>query len=167
MFGLCRFNLQESDNLRFIHDDFKDMNAEFDAICREFLGIVGLHDLNNDIPELGIWTKTNSHGNHYGREAIGGLIKYAQERGNTKLIYPVDKKNIASKKIPLFYGGKVMVSNKLVTTLDGRTLDEEIYEINPRPTAAMLAAFGRRFDNGYSLFCNDHSLYTNIIWHIP
>lgn len=95
----------------------------------EFLGMVGLHGLNNDTPELGIWTKISSHGNHYGREAVGGLIQYAQKQGYTKLIYPVDKKNVASKKIPLFYGGKLIVTSKLVTTPDGRTLDEEIYEI--------------------------------------
>ncbi len=95
----------------------------------EFLGLVGLHNLNNNIPELGIWTKVHSHGNHYGREAIGGLIELAKKQGYTKLIYPVDKKNIASKKIPLFYGGKLIDSNKLVATPDGRTLDEEVYEI--------------------------------------
>ena len=95
----------------------------------EFLGVAGLHDLNNDAPELGIWTKINIHGNHYGREAIGGIIEYAKKQGIAKLIYPVDKRNIASKKIPLFYGGKVIAANKLVTTPDGRTLDEEIYEI--------------------------------------
>lgn len=95
----------------------------------EFLGIAGLHNLNNDMPELGIWTKISSHGNHYGREAIGGLIEYAKEQGYTQLIYPVDKKNIASKKIPLFYGGELIISNKLVITPDGRTLDEEVYKI--------------------------------------
>lgn len=95
----------------------------------EFLGIAGLHNLNNDMPELGIWTKISSHGNHYGREAIGGLIEYAKEQGYTKLIYPVDKKNIASKKIPLFYGGELIISNNLVITPDGRTLDEEVYKI--------------------------------------
>lgn len=64
----------------------------------EFLGVAGLHDLNNEAPELGIWTKINIHGNHYGREAIGGIIEYAKKQGIAKLIYPVDKRNIASKK---------------------------------------------------------------------
>lgn len=95
----------------------------------EFLGIVGLHDLTSDSPELGIWIKIDSHGNHYGREAIGGLIEYATLLGFTKLLYPVDQNNIASRKIPLFFGGELKICNKLVTTPDGRTLDEEIYEI--------------------------------------
>ena len=97
----------------------------------EFLGMAGLHNLNKDAPELGIWTKISSHGNHYGREAIGGLIGYAKKLGYKKLIYPVDKKNIASKKIPMFYNGKLILSNKLITTPDFRILNVEIYEIIP------------------------------------
>lgn len=46
----------------------------------EFLGIAGLHDLNSATPELGIWTKISSHGNHYGREAIGGLLNMPNHR---------------------------------------------------------------------------------------
>ena len=95
----------------------------------EFLGIAGLHNINSAAPELGIWTKISSHGNHFGREAIGGLIEYAKLQGYTKLIYPVHKNNITSKKIPLFYGGKRIISGKLVTTPDGRILEEEVYEI--------------------------------------
>lgn len=114
----------------------KQRNAKTDyvyAITRketsEFLGMVGLHNLDRDTPELGIWTKISSHGNHYGKEAIGGLIEFAKNQGYLKLIYPVDKRNISSKKIPIYYGGKLIESNKIETTPDGRTLDEEVYEI--------------------------------------
>lgn len=96
----------------------------------EFIGLVGLHDLHHDIPELGIWTKMDSHGNHYGREAIGAVIHYARGRGIKKLYYPVDRRNIASKKIPLFYGGLLVDAVKNITTPDGRTLEIETYEIN-------------------------------------
>ena len=95
----------------------------------EFIGVAGLHNLKNGIPELGIWTKINSHGNHYGREAIGGVIEYARSLGIKKMLYPVDRRNIPSKKIPLFYGGKIVIDYKKVETPDGRTLEEEIYEI--------------------------------------
>ena len=44
----------------------------------EFIGLAGLHHLKEKVPELGIWTKLSSHGNHYGREAIGALIDYAR-----------------------------------------------------------------------------------------
>ena len=95
----------------------------------DFIGLVGLHNLKNEVPELGIWTKLESHGNHYGREAIGGLIDYAHVLKIKKLYYPVDRRNISSKKIPLFYGGKLIVDYKEVKTLDGRILEEEVYEI--------------------------------------
>ena len=95
----------------------------------EFIGLVGLHNLKNEVPELGIWTKLESHGNHYGREAIGGLIDYARVLKIKKLYYPVDRRNISSKKIPLFYGGKLIVDYKEVKTLDDRILEEEVYEI--------------------------------------
>lgn len=95
----------------------------------EFVGLVGLHNVNGDVPELGIWTKLESHGNHYGREAIGGMIEYAKSLGINKVCYPVDKRNISSRKIPIFYGGKLVVDYKEVKTPDSRILEEEIYEI--------------------------------------
>lgn len=95
----------------------------------EFIGIVALHNLNDEMPELGIWTKVCSHGNHYGREAMGGIIDYAKTLGIKKLCYPVDKRNIPSKKIALFYNGKLVTECKKVQTSDGRILQEEIYEI--------------------------------------
>lgn len=95
----------------------------------EFLGLAGLHNLRDDIPELGIWTKPAAHGHHYGREAIGGLIGEARGRGLRTLRYPVDRRNIPSRKIPLFYGGRRTVDFPEVQTTDGRILEEEIYEI--------------------------------------
>ena len=95
----------------------------------EFIGLVGLHNLKNEVPKLGIWTKLESHGNHYGREAVGGLIDYARALEIKKMYYPVDRRNISSKKIPLFYGGKLIVDYKEVKTPDGRILEEEVYEI--------------------------------------
>ena len=96
---------------------------------KEFIGMAGLHNLNDKIPELGIWTKIESHGNHYGREVIGGIIEHARELNIKTLLYPVDRRNTASKKIPLYYNGK-LVGNKEVKTPDGRILEEEIYEID-------------------------------------
>lgn len=95
----------------------------------EFIGLVGLHNLKNEVPELGLWTKIGSHGNHYGRESIGGLISHAKSMGIKKLCYLVDKRNTASRKIPVFYGGKLVSGCKDVKTPDGRILQEEIYEI--------------------------------------
>lgn len=54
---------------------------------------------------------------------------YAKSLGIQKMCYPVDKKNIASKKIPLFFSGKLVADSIKVKTLDGRILNEQIYEI--------------------------------------
>lgn len=95
----------------------------------EFVGLVGLHYLKSDIPHLGIWTKLSAQGNHYGREAIGGVIEYAKRVGISKLCYPVDYRNIASKKIPMFYGGQLVSASEAVETAGGKVLQIEKYEI--------------------------------------
>lgn len=95
----------------------------------EFIGVAGLHGLKQEIPEIGIWTKLEAHGRHYGREAVGGLIGYARTLGLRVLCYPVDRRNIPSRKIPRFYGGQLTTSLQKVETPDGRMLEEEVYEI--------------------------------------
>ena len=98
----------------------------------EFIGLAGIHHCSNSVPELGIWTKSQSHGNHFGREAIGGLIEIAANLGKQKARYPVDKRNIPSKKLPLFYGGRRIERDQKVITPDGRTLMIETYEIETK-----------------------------------
>jgi ribosomal-protein-alanine N-acetyltransferase len=96
----------------------------------EFLGVCGLHgDENIRMPELGIWLKVSAHGHGYGREAITILVQWAQAHIDLDgFIYPVDRHNIASRKIPESLGGKV-VKEVQVTSLSGHVLDEVIYEV--------------------------------------
>ena len=96
----------------------------------EFLGIAALHEVKTSIPEVGIWIKTKAHGQHYGLEAVGGILALAKSLSISKVKYPVDCRNIASKKIPIHYGGVLVKSNVAVRTPDGRILQEEIYEID-------------------------------------
>ncbi len=97
----------------------------------EFLGLAGLHGLKNkEMPELGIWTKLSCHGNHYGREAVGGVIEHAKNLGHKKLLYPVDRRNIASKKIPLYFNAELINPYKEEITPSGKVLEEEIYVIH-------------------------------------
>lgn len=70
----------------------------------EFLGCGGVHLLDKDIPEFGIWIKKEAHGNHYGFDAIHTSYQYFKPF-YSMFCYPVDKDNIASKKIPLKLGG--------------------------------------------------------------
>ena len=96
----------------------------------EFLGCCGLHGREEmRKPELGIWLKKGAHGHGYGREAITTLVHWANENLDLdSFIYPVDKANTASRKIPESLGGKVVREVK-VKALTGHILDEVIYEI--------------------------------------
>ncbi len=75
----------------------------------EFLGCVGLHDLVAPRPEFGIWVKQSAHMHGYGREAIRTLKCWADEHlAYEYLIYPVDSRNIASRKIPESLGAAII-----------------------------------------------------------
>jgi RimJ/RimL family protein N-acetyltransferase len=96
----------------------------------EFLGCCGLHGRGNArIPELGVWIKKTAHGNKYGQEAIQTLASWAVENIEFDyVIYPVDKANIASRKIPESLRG-VVFEEKTVPTMHGTILDEVVYKI--------------------------------------
>ena len=98
----------------------------------EFIGRIGLHDINTLEPELGIWTKKSSHNNKYGLEAMNGLIEWTNI--NIKfnyLRYPVDKRNTASRRIAETNNGKIMREYKKVG-MGGNELDEYEYWIYPK-----------------------------------
>lgn len=75
----------------------------------EFLGCVGLHKLSDPRPEFGIWVKQSAQMHGYGREAIHTLKRWADEHLTYEyLIYPVDSRNIASRKIPESLGAAII-----------------------------------------------------------
>lgn len=97
----------------------------------EFLGVCGIHALDTATPELGIWTKRSAHGHRFGREAIQRLKQWAdQTLSYDYLVYPVDKQNIASRKIAESLGGQVFREFQQVN-LSGNLLDEVEYRIYP------------------------------------
>jgi ribosomal-protein-alanine N-acetyltransferase len=51
--------------------------------------------------EIGLWLKKSAHGNGYGTETVKTLIEFAEAHLDFEyLLYPVDKDNWISKKIP-------------------------------------------------------------------
>ncbi|MBD2578260.1 GNAT family N-acetyltransferase [Oscillatoria sp. FACHB-1406] len=96
----------------------------------EFLGCCGLHGRGKiDKPELGIWLKKSAHGHHYGREAIRTLVDWGWQHLDLDcMIYPVDRQNIPSAKIPQSLGGKPIEESKLETQ-NGEILDLIVYQI--------------------------------------
>ncbi|MGA7932310.1 MAG: GNAT family N-acetyltransferase [Kovacikia sp.] len=98
----------------------------------EFIGVCGVHQINTETPELGIWTKKNAHGYGYGREAIRYLKAWTDENLEYNyLSYPVDKRNIPSRKIPESLGGKVYREYEQLN-LSGQLLDLVEYRIYRR-----------------------------------
>ncbi len=75
-----------------------------DKHSNEFLGCGGVHHLDRHAPELGIWIKKDAHGHHYGLEAVKTAYNHFKDQYE-QFIYPVDRRNIASKKIALNLGG--------------------------------------------------------------
>lgn len=79
-----------------------------DTQSLEFLGCAGLHHIDGRTPAFGIWIKKSAHGHGYGKEAVTALKNWAdQNLDYDYLLYPVDRRNLASRKIPEALGGTV------------------------------------------------------------
>lgn len=96
----------------------------------EFLGCCGLHGKGKrEHPELGVWVKESAHGNGYGKEAVVALKRWADANLHYDyLTYPVDRRNIPSRRIPEALGG-VIFEERQLTKQDGTVLDEVVYRI--------------------------------------
>jgi ribosomal-protein-alanine N-acetyltransferase len=72
---------------------------------REFIGCCAIHNISKESVELGLWLRKESQSLGLGTEVINVLIDFIEQ--NFKLnyiIYPVDKENFRSVKIPEKYG---------------------------------------------------------------
>jgi ribosomal-protein-alanine N-acetyltransferase len=118
--------MERRENLQFV---IVDKNSG------EFLGCCGLHGHGTPkTPELGIWLKATAHGSGYGQEAIAALISWAEQHlVYDYLVYPVDRKNVPSRKIPEALGGEIF-EETICRRQDGGRLDVIIYRIYPQQT---------------------------------
>jgi len=121
----------------FINDSLKGMREGWNLALAitvrtngEFLGCCGLHGKGQHrTPELGIWIKKSAHGNKYGQETIHALASWTFLHIDVDyLIYPVDRANISSRKIPELLGGSIF-REKQVKTARGGYLDEVQYKL--------------------------------------
>ena len=108
-------------------------NLQFVVVSKttgEFLGNCGLHGENKTkTPEIGIWLKKNAHGKGYGREAVNTLVNWSSNNIDLDyFIYPVDRRNIPSRKIPESLGGQIFREYHETTSI-GKTLDIVVYKI--------------------------------------
>jgi lysophospholipase L1-like esterase/RimJ/RimL family protein N-acetyltransferase len=96
------------ETIKFVTDSMAKFKYGTDIVfvatlkeTNEFIGCMGIHDINTKTPALGVWTKISSHGHGYGLEGMNGIIKYAKKHLDVDyLIYPVDRRNHASRRIP-------------------------------------------------------------------
>lgn len=95
----------------------------------EFIGHGGIRRLNTNAPVLGIWIKKGAHGHKYGKEAVKALKEWVDKNLNYEYLeYPVDKKNIPSRKIAESLGG-IIAREVKKTNMAGNILDEVEYRI--------------------------------------
>lgn len=113
-----------------MHEGYELVMVILDKESGEFLGVCGLHGKDRlRTPEFGIWLKRSAHGNHYGGEAMRTMGSWAVENLDIDFIlYPVDRNNIPSRKIPESLGG-VIIREKMVETMRDAFLDEVVYRI--------------------------------------
>lgn len=97
----------------FVENSLKNFNQKTDIVFvalesnKIFIGCCGIHKINSKSVELGLWIKENSQSKGYGTEMINGLINFVEKNINIEyIIYPVDKENIRSRKIPEKLGFK-------------------------------------------------------------
>lgn len=80
---------------------------------KEFLGCVGLHEIDTQTPELGLWFKKSVWGKGYGKESMVALKQWAEANLDYDNInYPVFKENLPSRKIAELLGG--VISKELI-----------------------------------------------------
>ena len=96
----------------------------------EFLGGCGLHSsYGPKTPELGIWIKTAAHGNGFGKEAVIGMMRWAEENLNVEhFVYPVDRNIGPSRRIPESLGGRVIEETKKLS-MSNIELDSLIFAV--------------------------------------
>jgi len=98
----------------------------------EFLGVAGLHNIDTDEPEVGIWIKESQHGHGFGREAVAMIVAFAaEELGKRALVYPVVEQNGPSRHLAESLGGRI-IGTRLLRKAVGIEHPEVVYRI-PTP----------------------------------
>jgi RimJ/RimL family protein N-acetyltransferase len=76
---------------------------------KTFLGLAGLHHIQNANAELGIWIRADRHREGIGREAVGLVAAWASDVLRIeRFTYPVAEENYPSRRIAESLGGVVM-----------------------------------------------------------
>ncbi|AHG22450.1 acetyltransferase [Chania multitudinisentens RB-25] len=75
---------------------------------KQFVGMGGVHGLQSQTPELGVWVKESLQNQGYGREIVHAITLWASERYHPQhFIYPVAEQNTPSRRIVEALGGVI------------------------------------------------------------
>ena len=121
----------------FIKQSIKELEEQtdlnmliLDKETEEFLGYLGIYYIGKREPEIGIWINKGKQHKGYAIEAVKAAITWLKANYKFSHIkYPVDRKNIASRKIPESFNGKVK-KEYLLHSCNGRELDIVEYWID-------------------------------------
>lgn len=103
------------------------------ASNHEFLGMAGLHHVDQAEPEVGIWIKEVMHGHGFGREAVAAVVAFAaRDLGKRAVIYPVVEQNLPSRRLAEHLGGQ-LVGTCTLRKASGVELPEVVYRIPAAP----------------------------------
>jgi RimJ/RimL family protein N-acetyltransferase len=74
-----------------------------------FTGLIGLHNLGEIRPEIGLWIKEAVQNTGYGRESLTAVIQWASARFAPQgFVYPVAEQNKFSRKLAEALGGVIV-----------------------------------------------------------
>ena len=105
---------------------------------KEFLGCCGLHHMDTRTVEIGLWLKKSVQGNGYGTETVKALVELAENNLDIDYsLYPVDKDNWASRKIPEKLG---FIPAKTYDTKKSETEVLHIIEFRKRNTTTNISS---------------------------
>lgn len=77
-----------------------------DNQSEEFLGCLGVLGLNRKTPSLGLWLKKSAWRKGYGQEAVKAILDWLKTYKQYRyILYPVDRDNIASRRLVESCGG--------------------------------------------------------------
>lgn len=96
------------DTVNFVSSSIENLNMQkeivfviLDKTTKNFIGCCGIHNINSESVEVGLWIKKDLQSNGLGTEIVTCLVKFIEDNFSINyIIYPVDEKNIRSRKIP-------------------------------------------------------------------
>ncbi|MTG99283.1 GNAT family N-acetyltransferase [Myroides sp. BIT-d1] len=103
-------------NIEFTKEYIRSSRVEFergaamvlvvlDTKNNEFVGSCGIHDINDETVELGLWLKESKQGKGLGTIIVQAMLNIVKENIKTRtIIYSVEEANEYSSRLPIKFG---------------------------------------------------------------